>query len=260
VKPNRKPSRARRMSLARRLALILLVASAAAASAASPTALDVNIRTTRTMQAPRLVGDTLILTYWSREPARFVGARFYHEQGSILHVYSVNEYGVFVLDYPLPAGLERLRYRIEVDGLWMADPSNPLQEIDERGEEVSVYEVETEPQRSIVNPEITTVRTAVKKDGESTVYRATFVFRGTPGARVSLVGDFNGWDPFEPDYLMEEVRPGQFTITIPVRSGRHYYAYFAEGRKMLDEWNSETGIDPDGRRVNSFAVPYTRSD
>jgi hypothetical protein len=45
-----------------------------------------------------------------------------------------------------------------------------------------------------------------------------------------------------------------------VRSGRHYYAYFAEGRKMLDEWNSETGIDPDGRRVNSFAVPYTRSD
>lgn len=247
MKQNRKPSRARRMSLARRLALILLVASAAVASAASPTALDVNIRTIRTMQAPRLVGDTLVLTYWSRQPARFVGARFFHEGGSILHVYSVNENGVFVLDYPLPVGLQRISYRVVVDGLWMVDPSNPLRQIDERGDEVSVVDVVTEPQRSIVNPEI--------KAG-----RATFVFHGTPGSRVSLVGDFNGWDPFEPDYLMEEVRPGQFTISIPVRSGRHYYAYFAEGRKMLDEWNSETGVDPDGRRVNSFVVPYTRSD
>jgi len=247
------------MSLARRLALILLVASAAAASAASPTTLDVNIQTTRTMQAPRLVGDALILTYWSRQPARFVGARFAHEQGSILHVYSVNEHGVFVLDYPLPAGLERIRYRIVVDGLWMADPSNPLREIDERGDEVSVYTVETEPQRSIVNPEIK-AGTAAMKDGESTVYRATFTFRGMPGSRVSLVGDFNGWDPFDPDSLMREIRAGVFTATIEVRPGRHYYAYFAEGRKMLDEWNSETGTDPDGRRVNSFVVPYSRSD
>jgi hypothetical protein len=233
------------MSLARRLALILLVASAAAASAANPTALDVNIRTTRTMQAPRLVGDTLVLTYWSRVPVRFVGARFYHEHGSVLHVYSLNEHGVFVLDYPLPVGLERLSYRIVVDGLWMADPSNPLREIDDRGDEVSVFEVDTEPQRSIVNPEV--------KAG-----RATFVYRGTPGSRVSLVGDFNGWDPFAE--LMYEVRPGVFTATIEVRSGRHYYAYFAGGRKVLDEWNSETGIDPDGRRVSSFTVPYTRSD
>jgi hypothetical protein len=235
------------MSLARRLALILLVASAVGAFAASPTALDVNIQTTRTMQAPRLVGDTLILTYWSRQPARFVGARFHHEQGAPLHVYSVNEHGVFVLDYPLPVGLARLSYRIVVDGLWMSDPSNPLREFDERGDEVSVYEVETEPQRSIVNPAIA-------------AGRATFRYRGTPGARVSLVGDFNGWDPFAPGYLMAEIKPGEFALTIEARSGRHYYAYFAEGRKMLDEWNSETGIDPDGRRVNSFIIPYTRSD
>jgi hypothetical protein len=237
------------MSLARRLALILLVASAAGASAASQTALEVAIGTTRTMQAPRLVGDTLILTYQSRDPVRFVGARFRREESAVLHVYSVNENGVFVLEYPLPenamqAGC-RLSYRIVADGVWMADPSNPLVEIDGQGIEWSVYEVETEVKRSVVYPEV--------KAG-----RATFVYRGVPGTRVSLVGDFNAWDPFAE--LMSEIRPGEFSATIEVRPGRHYYAYFAGGRKVLDAANSETGIDPDGRRVNSFTVPYTRSD
>jgi hypothetical protein len=235
------------MSLARRLALILLVASAALASATSPAALDVTIRTIRTMQAPRLVGDTLILSYRSRDPVRFVGVRFKHEQWAVLHAYSVNEHGVFVLDYPLPAGLDRLSYRMVVDGLWMADPSNPVVETDGQGDQVSVYRVETEPERSVVNPEIS-------------AGWATFVYRGKPGSRVSLVGDFNAWDPFAPGYLMTEIRPGEFTATIEVRPGRHYYAYFAGGRKVLDEANSETSVDRDGRRVNSFAVPYPRSD
>ena len=246
MKPKRTPSRARRISLARRLALILLVGSAAGASATSPTAIDVAVRTIRTMQAPRLVGDTLVLSY--RHPyqaARFVGARFSHEQWAVLHAYAVNENGVFVLDYPLPAGAGRLSYRIVVDGVWMSDPSNPLVEMNDQGVEVSVFEVETEPWRSVANPEV--------KAG-----RATFVFTGSPGARVSLVGDFNEWDPFA--QLMTEVRPGQFTATIEVRPGHHYYAFFAGGRKVLDEKNSETGVDPDGRRVSSFTVPYTSAD
>jgi hypothetical protein len=237
------------MSLARRLALILLVASAAAASAANPAALDMTLRTIRTMQAPRLVGDTLVLTYRSRDLVRFVGARFRHEQGAVQHVYSVNEHGVFVLDYPLPELADRsgvrLGYRIVVDGVWMTDPSNPLVEVDDDGIAWSVYEVERDIERSVVNP--------VVKAG-----RATFVYQGTPGSRVSLVGDFNAWDPFAE--LMREGRPGEFTVTIEVRPGRHYYAYFADGRKVLDERNTETGIDPDGRRVNAFIVPYTRSN
>jgi len=152
--------------------------------------------------------------------------------------------GVFVLDYPVPAGQDRLAYRIVVDGLWMTDPSNPAVEIDERGVEVSMYQVETELQRSIVNPDV--------KAG-----RATFVYRGTPGTRVSLVGDFNGWDPFAE--LMTEQTPGEFTATVEVRPGRHYYAYYAGGRKVLDEANGETSVDRDGRRVSTFTVPYTPS-
>ena len=77
---------------------------------------------------------------------------------------------------------------------------------------------------------------------------------------MSLVGDFNGWDPFDPGFLMTETRPGEFRIDIPVRPGRHYYAYFAGGRKVLDEANGETSVDRDGRRVNAFTVPYTLSD
>ena len=101
------------MSLARRLALILLVASAAGASAASPTALDVAIRTMRPLQ-PQLIGDTVILSYWSPSAVRFVGARFEHERWAVLHAFSVNEHGVFVLDCPVPAGQDRVRMTVNV--------------------------------------------------------------------------------------------------------------------------------------------------
>lgn len=252
MKTKRTPSRARRMSLARRLALILLAAPAASSSAASQTALDVDIRTIRTMQAPHLVGDTLVLSYRAREPVRFVGARFQHERWAVLHVYAVNEHGVFVLDYPVPeAAIEagcRIVYRIVVDGLTMSDPSNPLREIDDRGVEVSVYEIASAITRSVANPQL--------KGGT-----ATFVYRGSPGSRVVLVGDFNAWDPFADGYLMREVRPGEYSLTIEKpRAGRHYYAYFVDGRKVLDAANSETGVDPDGRRVSTFSVPYSGSE
>jgi hypothetical protein len=233
------------------LALTFLVASAAVASAVSPSMLAATIRTITTMQAPRMVDDVLLLTYRSRELTRFVGARIAGEAAAgqawerwgTLEVYSRNEHGVFVLDYRVPKGTRRLLYRIQVDGVWMADPSNPLAETDASGISFSVFEVEQEPMRPLANPEVA---------GGN----LTFVWRGPPGSRVSIVGDHNGWNPFDPGSLLTEVKPGEYAITLPARPGRHYYCFFTEGRKVLDPWNSQTAVDPDGRRVNTFVIPY----
>ena len=175
------------------------------------------------------------------EPARFVGARFAHESYRLLHLYSLNEHGIFVLDYPVPEGLRELRYRIVVDGLWMAYPSNPASLRDAQGDEFSLFTLQREPPRLISNP---------KPESKE---RFTFTFRGAPGKRISIAGDFNNWDPFM-DY-MAETEPGLYRITLRIGPGNHFYCFVSEGRRILDQYNPETGVNQDGDIVSYFSMP-----
>lgn len=215
-----------------------MVLSAPHAFSVSPLTLEITIQGIDESQPPRLVGDVVIFSYKPMTPVRFVGARFANENYSVLHIYSRNENGVFVLDYPLSEGIRELRYRMVVDGLWMNDPANPDTELDPLGNVISLYTLKAEPSFAVLNPQ-------TGSDG-----RVTFEFHGRPGQRVSIMGDFNDWDPFTDP--LSDVRPGIFRITLRVLSGRHFYVFFTEGRKTLDPYNSETGTDPDGNPVNYF--------
>jgi len=231
--------RPRRIGLIR--CLLLLAMSAAAAHAASPVSLDIAVKGIRAPQAPRLVGDILILSFRPDPPAQFVGVRFFHESWKVLHACSLNDRGVFVLDYELPEGVREVRYRIVEDGLWTTDPSNPVTEVDASGVSFSVFTVENEPVRSIVNP---------KTDAAGGL---TFIFNGAPGRRVAIVGDFNNWDPFMDP--LEETSPGTYSITLRVPPGEHWYYFLTDGRQVLDRRNAQTGVTPDGATVSYFFIP-----
>jgi hypothetical protein len=233
--------RPRRIGLVR--CLLLMGLTAAAAFAANPVNLDIAIKSIDTTQPPRMVQDELILSFRppTDRPARFVGARFAHESWKILHPYSLNDKGVFVLDYPVPEGLRAIRYRVEVDGLWMPDPSNPVADVDATGVAFSVFTLDSEPERTVLNPK--------PAPGGA----LTFVFTGRPGRTVSLVGDFNNWDPFMDP--LDELSPGSYSITLSVPAGEHWYTFFTDGRRVLDRYNAQRGVSPDGATVSAFTSP-----
>jgi hypothetical protein len=199
-------------------------------------------------QNPFLVGDVLVLSA-QPEAARSVGARFdfvgarpgQQEHFTVLRPFARNENGIFVLDVPVPEGVTRVRYRLVVDGLWMADPNAQDQEIDELGNTISLYTLDREPFRPTVNPK-------AEEGG-----RIGFVFKGEAGMRVSLAGDFNNWDPFVDS--LTETEPGVYRISLRVGRGPHFYYFFSAGRKILDRFNPDTGEDPDGNPVSFFRFP-----
>jgi hypothetical protein len=230
-----------RFSPAAPLLALALLLSASPSFSASALSLDVAVQGITRSQPPRLLGDVVLFSYKPTTLVRFVGARFANENYAILHDYSRNENGVFALDYPLTEGLRELRYRIVVDGLWMNDPANPNTEVDAMGNLISVYALETLPSFPVLNPEI-------EPDGG-----VTFEFRASPGQRVSIMGDFNDWNPYADP--LTEVRPGVFRITLRALRGGHSYMFFLSGRKTLDPFNSESGTDPDGNPVSFFSVP-----
>jgi hypothetical protein len=214
-------------------------------SAVDAQRLDIAMKSVESAGPPFLVGDVLILSYMPDESqVRYVGARFAHESFAVLHSYVRNEYGVFVLGYHVPEGAGTVRYRIVVDGLWMDDPANPESELDALGNSISLFRIEKEIPRSIVNPEL---------DADGGVI---FMFRGRPGQRVSIFGDFNNWEP-SIDFLTEiPGKPGYFSIRLRVRPGPHFYRFFSDGARIPDPFNPRAAVDPAGNEVSYFFLPF----
>lgn len=60
-----------------------------------------------------------------------------------------------------------------------------------------------------------------------------FVFFAPQAAEVSLVGDFNGWDPSKLP-MVRTPNSGIWTVTLPLTAGRHLYQFVVDGMWLPD--------------------------
>jgi len=194
--------------------------------------------------APEYTDGRLILTYMASKPVRYVAARFAHEDFRVLHIYRRNKNQVFFLVYPVPKGCGDLEYRIVVDGLWMRDPFNPsFVPAGTLDTDYSVCKVKHRPRTRHVNPTWE----------DST--RVRLAYRGDSGQMVSLIGDFNNWDPFRHPLIEDREDPGTYTIRLPLGPGRHHYVFMVDGVRVPDPLNPEKTHDKNGRQISYFDTP-----
>ena len=60
-----------------------------------------------------------------------------------------------------------------------------------------------------------------------------FVFLAPQAAKVSLVGDFNGWDATKVP-MVRTPNSGLWTVTLPLTAGRHLYQFVVDGTWIPD--------------------------
>lgn len=74
-----------------------------------------------------------------------------------------------------------------------------------------------------------------------------FRHKASKAKSVELVGDFNAWKPG----LLKMTRGGDgvWTVSIPVREGRHKYLFLVDGEPKVDA-KADTAAGPQGRRVS----------
>jgi len=91
------------------------------------------------------------------------------------------------------------------------------------------------------------------RDGGGVIALVPVEFRHrAPKARsVELVGDFNAWKPGL--LKMSKGGDGAWTVSIPVREGRHKYLFLVDGEPKVDA-RAETADGPQGRRVSVKTV------
>ncbi|MGZ8456146.1 MAG: isoamylase early set domain-containing protein [Gemmatirosa sp.] len=79
-----------------------------------------------------------------------------------------------------------------------------------------------------------------------------FLLRRPDAARVSLVGDFNGWDPHATPLARSE--DGTWTATVPLAPGRHAYAYVVNDSSWITDPRVPVTRDADYGRDHSVGV------
>ena len=89
---------------------------------------------------------------------------------------------------------------------------------------------------------------AVAAVDTQTVKVVQFVLRAPSARSVALVGDFNDWNPGATP-LRSASADGVWTIAVPLREGRHAYAFIVDG----DEWRADPVAPP--APGDDFGVP-----
>ncbi len=225
--------------------LLLLLLSIRVLSTAADLESDLHIKVMRTLKAepPHVYNGYAFFTFQSQTPVRYVGIAFLHEEFRKVHMFQRNDKNVLFFAYPIQEGMSHLDYRLIVDGLWITDPLNPNAYQDLQGVFISRLEFPREDvNRSLRSPLV-----------HPAEQRVVFYFKAEPGKDIYLTGSFARWDPYL--YRMEEVRPGLYTLTLPLLPGTYYYAFYKDGKRTRDPLNKEWSKSKDGQEASILIVP-----
>ena len=136
----------------------------------------------------------------------------------------------------IPKGVNNLDYRMIINGLWTADPLNPLTVTGPSGLVESRIPLPTDDSKTA--------------GGTAGTYR--FNFRAPPGETITVGGSFNNWDPFM--YELRETSPGFYALTLSLPPGTFQYAFFYRGERIPDPENTRRLYSRDGKVISEAAV------
>lgn len=185
-----------------------------------------------------LCADGLLFTYRNR------GARAVSVAGSFSAWKTIpmdrSDSGVWYYFLPAGGASRRVTYKYLVDGIWITDPGNPERMDDRMGSYLSVAEPGTRAEGKLVS---------WRRIDPATVEFRTY----QPGASmVSLVGDFNHWNP--EDDLLSRGTDGIWRLRKKLFAGVYRYQYIVDGEWVPDMYNPSAGSDDNGKLCSVIEI------
>jgi len=82
--------------------------------------------------------------------------------------------------------------------------------------------------------------------------KVSFKLEASAAQKVSLVGDFNNWNP--KTHVMKKDKKGVWSQTILIAPGRYEYKFFVDGEWWNDPYNDQTVLNTFGSINNVLAI------
>ena len=194
---------------------------------------------------PLVNEQTIIFTQENK--FRFAGIAFDFEDYKTIHPYQIrktedeqgnitNSVMFFILEKP--ENIEKICYRVILDGLWTIDPTNSK----------NVYDSKTGLCLSVLNiPKTENDLTEHTKDDS-----VHFVYNGEPGKTIRLAGNFTNWDSWI--YTLHETRPGFYELFLHLPEGTYYYNYYSGFDSFQDKTNPNKVYTQDGKVLSVINI------
>ncbi|MBN2653209.1 MAG: hypothetical protein JXR63_12590 [Spirochaetales bacterium] len=178
-------------------------------------------------EPPTIISNHIIFSYKPTQQISTVYAVFSHENFQKLNTFAFYEkINMYILIYPIPQDIDFFHYRLNINGLWSIDKNNPNKEFNRHGFEMSkIYLNELKYDKEIKTPQ------------QITGNRYKFIYTGRPNSKITIAGDFNGWDPFM--YRMKEITAGIYEIELNINNEEFFYYFLDNGKKVLDSFNTQ---------------------
>jgi hypothetical protein len=93
----------------------------------------------------------------------------------------------------------------------------------------------------------------VARDAGTALHQVQLVFRATSAHRVSVVGDFTGWDPTGTQMTRDPVS-GLWSATLSLPAGRHVYAFLIDDTLLVRDPRAQAAPDADFGRPGSVLL------
>jgi len=177
-----------------------------------------------------VIADGLLFTYKDRKAEKVLISGNFSSWKMINMTRGKDGVWFYFLSNDLFAG--KVEYKFNVDGLWTEDPYNIFKQDDKKGSYLSLAENNTPPDGKFVTYKVTSKNMILFR-----TYR--------PQARmISLVGDFNGWNP-EHD-LMKRGYDGIWRLEKRLSAGVYRYKFIVDGEWVPDLFNPQSASDSAG--------------
>ena len=136
-----------------------------------------------------------------------------------------------------------IHYKFMIDGIWIYDPQNQTMKDDGIGSYLSLIDENIEEEEK--DKKHATYRKISEGLVEFRIYK--------PHAKlISLVGDFNNWNP-ENDLLKPD-KDGVWGIKKIIIPGTYRYKFIIDGKWVPDVYNSQSAVDPVGEPCSLINV------
>lgn len=197
-----------------------------------------------TFQSPMILNSSILFFYKGKAKSVSLSGDFNNWQDNLIMEESRSNLWVLSLKHRIPAGV--YRYRIKVDGFWIADPLNPDFEYDSGHQKLSLFKM---------NKEFTP-----QKKFPFWVSNNTYLFQyqSTNANIITIVGDFNNWNPYANQ--LKHKGANIYEIELELAPKKIYlYSFVQDGFWTFDPNNRQQYRNAQDRPVSGFYADGTNS-
>jgi 1,4-alpha-glucan branching enzyme len=191
------------------------------------------------VNSPFITADSIIFFYKGRANMILVAGDFNDWKPELLMRETETNFWQYSWGLRLAKGT--YKYKLVVDDIWINDPGNTNIINDDSGQAVSYFDLKEDFIPGATYP------LWLEKD----IYQ--FKFESASARSVSLVGDFNNWNPYLT--VLSNTGAADFFVKVRLKPGIHSYCFVVDDEWKADPNNLNQYSDRTGTIINIIYVP-----